>query len=125
VTVTLIKLEHKKAFISHSPDNNMLIWAIIAISLGFLIFTFLKTQHKFDFIKTISIVFFAFILVSSVFVVYNSDTTDLNTPKGIITVSYGYLKWLGGFTLSLWDIGFESTGKVITTLNNSKIEYNN
>ena len=99
----------------------MINWVIIGIVFLFLALLYLKFEHQGRRIKLVLIIILAAILLLSLMSVFSSKNVDLSSPGGIIKAGYFYIGWVGHTISSLWEVGVETTGKVIKAvdMNNS------
>lgn len=99
----------------------MINWVIIVIALIVLALIYLKFEHHSKKLKLLIVLVIAVLLVLSLFTVLSNNNTDLTSPRGIVQAGYYYVGWVGQTISGLWDIGVDTTGRVIETIdvNNS------
>ena len=74
---------------------------------------FLKVEHHTRKIKIIAITIIALLFYLSATGMFKSGNVDITSPRGIISGIYLYVEWLGESIGELWDIGVETTGRVV------------
>ena len=95
----------------------MILWVIVAIVLALIAFFYMKMEHQARLVKVAVLSIIVILLISSMFVMFNSGEVDLSSPSGVMSGIYLYIGWIGEFVFDLWDIGSETTGKVIDAIN--------
>ncbi len=70
-------------------------------------------EHHTRKIKIIAIALIALLFYVSATGMFNSNNVDITSPRGIVSGIYLYVGWLGESASSIWDIGIETTGRVI------------
>ena len=98
----------------------MFVWIVVIAIIALLLFLWIKLEHQARLIKFVIVTLIVVMLVGSLFLTLSSGETDLSSPKGIVNAVYLYIGWLGGFTVDMWDLGVETTGKVINAMNVSE-----
>ena len=89
----------------------MIHWIAIGvlILLGFML---LKFDHHGRKIKLVIVLVVAALIYLSIISIFNSESFDLSSPKGIVKATYLYFGWLGRTAANLWDAGKETAGMV-------------
>ena len=92
------------------------LWLIIAILiLGVLIF--LKIEHHGRTVIFVIILLAIIFLYFSATSVISSEEFDLSSPKEIVRAAGMYFSWLWNSVSGLWEIGEDTTGRVVETIN--------
>ncbi len=78
-----------------------------------LLFVFLRMDHAGRKIKVIGLILVGLLLYFSIMNLFASKEVNLASPKGIVKAVYLYFGWIGKTLGNLWDVGVETTGKVI------------
>lgn len=91
----------------------MIIESIVIGILAVIGLYFLKMEHHTRKIKIIAIALIALLFYVSATGMFNSNNVDITSPRGIVSGIYLYVGWLGESASSIWDIGIETTGRVI------------
>lgn len=95
----------------------MILWVIVAIVLALIAFVYMKMEHQVRLVKVAFLSIVVILLVMSMIVMFNSGEVDLSSPGGVMSGIYLYIGWLGEFSVNLWDISVESTGRVMDAIN--------
>jgi len=101
----------------------MLIWIVVILVLAAITFFWIKLEHQARLVKFAVLTVILILLALSMFVLFNSGEVDLKSPQGIVSAVYLYIGWLGDFAFDMWDLGFQTTGKVVDALNISESDY--
>jgi hypothetical protein len=91
----------------------MIIESVVIGILGVLGLYFLKMEHHTRKIKLIVIALIVLLFYLSATGMFNSGNVDITSPKGIVSGIYLYVGWLGESIGEIWDIGVETTGRVV------------
>ncbi|VVB79738.1 Uncharacterised protein [uncultured archaeon] len=83
----------------------MILWIIIGIVVSILITSLFHAEHLLNRIKVFLFVLVALIVLFSIIGFFTSNSSNLNSPKGIISSVYGYFGWLGEKGLQLVTVG--------------------
>ncbi len=99
----------------------MITWILILIclALGFFIIRISHLEKK---IKLIIFLLVCVVLYFSVTGLLATEKVDLTSPRGVVNAVYLYFEWLGGAVKDLWNIGVETTGKVINIVKFNRTE---
>ncbi len=94
----------------------MINWVLLGIFVlvGLVL---LKMEHHGKKVKLVILVFAGLLIYFSVHAIFNSSDLDLSSPRGILNAVYVYFGWLGKTLSSLWDVGVQTTGRVIEAVN--------
>lgn len=87
-------------------------WVIVGVFLIVGLY-FIKMEHHTRKIKVVVIIVIGFLLYLSISGIFNSGKVDITSPRGIVNGVYLYVGWLGESITSVWDIGVETTGRVV------------
>lgn len=90
-------------------------WILIIIGMVLLI-VFLKISHSANIVKVLVIMAFLLLIGFSMFKMFETQKTDLSSPREIANTVYMYFGWLGNTATKLWDVGKDtivSVGNVI------------
>jgi len=91
------------------------LWIVLIafIIVGLLL---LKTDHNLRKVKIVLVILFFFLLYLSIVNVFSSNDVDISNPKGVAHGIYTYFGWIGNVVGNLWDVGVETTGKVVNAV---------
>tara|TARA_Y100000310_G_scaffold333173_1_gene410167 strand:+ start:159 stop:461 length:303 start_codon:yes stop_codon:yes gene_type:complete len=91
----------------------MIIESVVIGILAIVGLYFLKMEHHTRKIKIIVIALIILLFYVSATGMFNSGNVDVTSPRGIVSGIYLYVGWLGESAASIWDIGVETTGRVV------------
>jgi hypothetical protein len=90
----------------------LVMWVLIVLGLIVALW-YLKIEHNAHKVKIVIIIIIIIVLYFSIVRVFSSDEVDLSSPKGIINGLYVYVGWIGRTLGNLWDVGADTTGRVV------------
>lgn len=100
-------------------------WTVMAVFIALFIilgFWFIKMEHHGRKIKIVLILIAVLLLYFSVVHVFNSNDVDLKSPGGVVKAVYAYFGWIGRSVGNLWDVGRDTTGRVVQAVQLNETE---
>ena len=88
----------------------------LLVAVGLALWYIFVAEHTRK-IKVIVFVLIGVLLYLSIGNVVMNEPVDLSTPGGIFKGVYTYTTWVGQVFIEAWDIGAQTTGRVIDAVN--------